>query len=540
MPFVINGMEVGMSHWATSPLNRNQITLFCPTLDDSLAADHPVRLFDDVLRGTSWQEWESMYVRVAGQPPIHPRVMAGAILYGLTLGIRSSRRVEDACMNRLDFIWLMQGRQVDHATICKFRTSFGPQLKDLFRRIGRIAIELGLVTLNLVTLDGTDLRADNSRYRTARRPSLERKLAALDAQIEAAMQQADQQDQAEDALLGEASAARLPRGLGDLQQRQGKLKEAMAKLEQLERERGTRKDLSPKGPAVPLTDSDSRVLPAKTGGYAPAYTSVLAVDADSGMILDSQVLGGNDEASTVLPAMENIERELGQKPAALAADSGFNSGPNLAGLEQMQVEALMPARQVFAENPALRSDPWQSVAPEHHDKLPVDPRNKILDKAAFVYDPAKDHYFCPMGRALNYRQDNAYNRGGTKGAYRIYQCADCSGCPLAGKCLPKNATSRRVCRDEFESLREQMARRLGSDQGKARYKRRSHAAETPFGVFKTVMSFRRFLHRGLAKVRLEQRWIDLAYNLMKLVRFKTKMIALKTTLLSPVAATAPP
>ena len=34
---------------------------------------------------------------MAGQPPIHPRIVAGAILYGLTLSIRSSRKLEDAC-----------------------------------------------------------------------------------------------------------------------------------------------------------------------------------------------------------------------------------------------------------------------------------------------------------------------------------------------------------------------------------------------------------------------------------------------------------
>ena len=52
-----------------------------------------------------------MYVRVAGQPPIPPRAMAAGILYGLSLGMRSSRKLEDACYNRLDFIWLMEGRQ---------------------------------------------------------------------------------------------------------------------------------------------------------------------------------------------------------------------------------------------------------------------------------------------------------------------------------------------------------------------------------------------------------------------------------------------
>jgi hypothetical protein len=458
---------------------------------------------------------------VVGQPPIHPRLMAAGLLYGLSLGIRSSRKLEDACVNRLDFIWLMEGRKPDHATFCKFRTQFGPQLKSLFRQIGRVGIEMGLVSLNQVTLDGTDIRANNSRYNTRRRVSLEQKLSVLDQQIEQAMLQSQQQDQAEDQLYGaESSPAALPADLKDLKARQEKLKQAMAKLEQLEASRAGRGDLSPKGPAVPLADMDSRVLPNKSGGHAPNYTAVLAVDSDSGMILDAQVQGGNDEASTVLPAVERLEEVFGQKPAQLAADSGFNTGANLAGLDKAGVEALMPAKQEFAQNPALRGDASQPVAPEQWVGLPINPQNKVLDKAGFLYDEAQDCYRCPMGQALNYAQDKPYNRHGTKGTYRVYECGACAGCPLASRCLPKNAVGRRVCRDEHEKHREAMGRRMNSVEGKAHYRRRAHAAETPFAALKSRMNFRQFLLRGLNKVEQELCWAATAYNVMKLIRFK--------------------
>lgn len=519
-----------MSHWAQAPLDRMQVALFSPTLDDSLSADHPVRLFDEMLRGVDFGDWESMYVRVAGQPPIHPRSMAAGILYGLSLGIRSSRKVEDACCNRLDFIWLMEGRQPDHATFCKFRTQFGPQLKGLFKKIGRIGIEMGLVTLNQVTLDGTDPRANNSRYNTGRRASIEQKLAALDAQVEAAMKQAEEQDHADNALFGETSPVKLPRELKDLQRRQQTLQQAMKKLEELEKAQAGRKDLSSKGPSVPLTDPDSRVLPNKTGGYAPNYTGVLAVDSDSGLIVDTQVLGNNDEASTVLTAVANIEENFGEKPKQLAADSGFNSGPNLVGLEEQDVEPLMPAKQEFANNPAIRPDPTQPVPQEQWDKLPVNAQNKMLDKAAFIYDGQKDCYLCPMGQTLGYSHDKPYKRDKVQGTYRIYECAACAGCPLASRCLPKNATERRTSRDEFEAARERMASRMKTEEGKAQYKRRAHAAETPFAVFKTVMNFRQFLLRGLRKVDMEQRWMSIAYNLRKLMRFKIAQLQAATAM----------
>ena len=520
-----------MSHWAPAPMDRAQITLFAPTLDHTLAGDHPVRLLHEMLRDVDFSDWESMYVRVAGQPPIHPRCMAAGILYGLTLGIRSSRKLEDACGNRLDFIWLMEGRRPDHATFCKFRTDFGPQLKALFKKVGRIGIEMGMVTLNQVTLDGTDPRANNSRYNTARRAGVEQKIAALDAQIEQAMKQAEEQDRAENALWGESSPLELPRELKDMRRRQEKLKQAMNKLEQMEQERAGRKDVSAKGPMVPLADPDSRVLPNKTGGHAPNYTTVLAVDCDSGMIVDDQVLGSNDEASTVLPAVENIEQNLGARPKQLAADSGFNTGRNLAGLAQQGVEALMPAKQEFGENPALRPNPAEPVPQEQWDKLPMNRQLKILDKAAFIYDPEKDRYICPMGKTLEY----SHNKTRDGEICRMYECAACAGCPLIHKCLPRNATERRVSRDPYETHREKVASRMSSEQGRAQYNRRYHVAETPFAVFKTVMNFRQFLLRGLKKVAMEQRWISIAYNLMKLMRFKGARILGETT---PIPATS--
>jgi hypothetical protein len=104
-------------------------------------------------------------------------------------------------------------------------------------------------------------------------------------------------DKADEQLYGESSPAKLPRGLGDLKARQDRLREAMKNLAALEADRPAPRD-GAKGPAIPTGDPDSRVLPAKQGGFAPGCTAVPASDADHGFILDTQVLSDNDEAST--------------------------------------------------------------------------------------------------------------------------------------------------------------------------------------------------------------------------------------------------
>jgi transposase len=510
-----------MGHWATPVLDRNQVTLFSPTLDQSIAEDHPVRLFSETLGALDFSLWEASYVRVVGQPPIHPRALAGCILYGLSLGIRSSRKLEDAAANRLDFIWLLEGRVPDHATICKFRTQFGKQLKDLFRQVGRVAMTMGLLSLNSVMLDGTDLKANNSRYATNRRASLQQKLDVLDRQVEQLMAEADLADKADAALLGESSPTKLPPALRDLKARQARLRQAMENLQEMEKQRGNRKDM-PKAPAIPTTDPESRVLAAKQGGYAPGYTGVLATDADHGFIVDTQVLAGNDEASTVLAAVENIEQNFGRKPGEVIADSAFNTGPNLAGLGKQNVGALMPPRQQLDTSAAQRPDPSQPVAEADRPRLPINPQNKVLDRSAFTYDPSTDQYHCPMGRAMPWIEDKPYNRHGNKGVYKVYQSTDCEGCPLKDRCLSGRSPTRRVCRDEHQTLREAMADRMKSDAGRERYKQRAAVAERAFAVLKARMNLRQLLLRGIEKVRIEIDWAATAFNLVKLITLAAK------------------
>ena len=120
-----------MRGWNQAPFPRDQILLFRETLGDRIPEDHSVRLFAEILEGLDWSSWEQHYVLCVGQPPIHPKVLAGAVLYGLTLGMRSSRRLEWACANAVDFIWLVEGRTIDHSTFCGFRTKFKRELKGL-------------------------------------------------------------------------------------------------------------------------------------------------------------------------------------------------------------------------------------------------------------------------------------------------------------------------------------------------------------------------------------------------------------------------
>ena len=292
-----------INHWSRPVIDREQIALFAPTLDAFLPADHPVRMVDEILRQIDFGPWEQEYDQFIGQPPIHPRVLAGVLLYGLSLGIRSSRKLEDGCGNRMDFIWLVEGRQLDHSTLCKFRTGHGPQLKQLFRDLVLTAREMGLVRLNQVTWDGTRIKGSNSRHNTARHEKLEELIKELDNQFDQMLKDAAVVDAGEDRLFGQEGLSKpLPAELAGKQKRLAELKKAMEAIERRwKAERGNRKDLCKRGPQMPLADPDARVLPNKEGGYAPNYTPVLAVDAEAGIIVDAVVVGREETRMWRLP-----------------------------------------------------------------------------------------------------------------------------------------------------------------------------------------------------------------------------------------------
>jgi len=546
-----------MIRWAQAVRGRDQIVFFAPTLEEAISEDHSVRLFDEVIGKLDFTEWEQSYERVDGRPPIHPRVMAEVILYGLSLGIRSSRKLEDACINRLDFLWLTEGRSIDHSTLAGFRVRFAEKLKGMFRQIGRLAIGLGMVNLNQVALDGTVKRANNSRYAVSREENLEQKLAVLDQQVESLINESLATDRQEQELFGESSPTKLPRELRDLKARQERLAAALKKARAMEarnkpreqkpadekptdektadeeradektadektaRARGAVKSggesggaekagdekagVAKAGPAVPTTDPDASLMKNKTGGFAPNYLVVLATEGNNGLIVDYQVPATSDEPSTVLPAMANLRESFGGDGDAgvvkeLLADGGFNSGANLDALQTSGIQ------------------PW--MAPKRSGNTGGGSAGKTLDKSRFAYDPASDLYRCPAGRSLPFWKNDSEKREGGVAKIRLYRSTDCGNCALASRCLSAQNKSkvRTIGRDQYEPLREQMAQRMNSDAGRDKYRRRSHLAETPFAVLNTSMNVIQLLLRGTAKVTAEVGWICSAYNLKKITR----------------------
>jgi transposase len=340
--------EVSHGYWARPPQERSQLLLFCPSLDDAVPQGHAVRELDAILADLDWSAFEQKYDGVRGQPPIHPRYMAGTILYGLTCGIRSSRRLEEATLVRIDFMWLLHGMSIDHSTLASFRTRFDPALKALFRQVNRMALRRMKSKLAELIFDGTRMRANSDRHGARTAGWLERRLEDLQRHMEEALQQMAAADLSEN--VDTAAPAALQAHLEGLRQEVERCEKALAVARERDEAKREKDGQGATPVRVPVTDPDALLVPNKEGGYAPNYTPVAGVDGGSGLILAAAVLADGSEAAAVQPMVKSVQQDHEVSPDRVLFDSGLASGANLDTMAEQGIEVYAPVDSPSGQN----------------------------------------------------------------------------------------------------------------------------------------------------------------------------------------------
>jgi transposase len=506
---------------------RHQLVLYGQSLDELVAADGPVRALAALLDAVDWSPWEQAYTGY-GQPPIHPRYVAGAILFGLLRKVRSTRELEEASCKHLDFIWLLEGFTPDHSTFAKFRQRHAEAIKDLHRHMAQALVRKREKALLRLIIDGTRFRADSDRHGMRTASTIKAIIRELNRRLEVLGQHDEEAIGAAEYVEGPGppeddadKLARLNAHIAQLQAQRATYQKALDVARQRDARARKHNGNNAKPVRVPVTDPESQVTPNKEGGYAPNYTPVATVESQTGAIVHADVLPGSDEASAVMPAVEAAQTLTDQKPDAVLADGHFASGEVLEALDADGIDAYMPTRSASPpDNPALREDPATPVAEPDRQRLPKHGRQYA--RTAFVYDAQTDVYRCPMGHALTPHK-HGKNKHGVPCAY--YQGSACPECPLAPDCIGGKRAFRTITRDAHQPLREAANQRMATPEGQHIYKARAPGIEGVFGVIKSCLGLRRFTVRGLAKVRTEWTWICTAYNLKKLLTLEARALS---------------
>jgi hypothetical protein len=118
------------------------------------------------------------------------------------------------------------GLRPDHATIARFRTKHETALGGLFSQVLRLLAAEGMVSLGLLSLDGTKLGGNAAQKANRTLPQIEKLLAEAAAA-----------DAAEDARYGDAPGEPTPRALARRDERRERLAAARDRLAAEDKER---------------------------------------------------------------------------------------------------------------------------------------------------------------------------------------------------------------------------------------------------------------------------------------------------------------
>ena len=443
------------------PFAPEQGLLLPPSLDDWLPAEHLARFIAELVdEHLDLSRIHAAYTEVRGGPPYDPRLLVRILLYGYTTGVRSSRKLEAACVDVVAFRWLAAGSAPDYRAIARFRKRHLSALGHVFVQALALCQAAGMVSLGRVALDGTKVRANASKRKAMSYARMTEKEKALAAEVSALLLEAERIDKAEDQQFGkDRRGDELPAELARRETRLVKIRQAKAALEHeaaeaaradAERKARERDDdddsttsagaaaaaaATPKPKAQRnFTDPDSKIMLTADGAFHQCYNAAAVVDADHQVMVATEVGTNAADVGTLLPMTRQAAANTGRVPGQVLADAGYSSAANC---EAAAAYTATYGTEFFIAPGRRRRD----------DPAPVAPRGRI----------------------------------------------------------PADATTK-----------ARMARKLTTKRGQQIYARRKAIVEPVFGQMSTLQNAKHLLLRGLEQARGEWLLLAACHNIRKL------------------------
>jgi transposase len=342
------------------PYYPNEELLLPPSLRDWLPENHLAYFVSDVVDNLDLSAMDAVYGdEKRGQPPYDPLMMTRVLVYAYCVGVFSSRKIERRLVEDIAFRVLAADNQPNFRTISDFRKIHLKTLAGLFEQVLQIALEAGAMKVGRVALDGTKVKANASKHKAMSYDRMQEKEKELKAEVKQLLEQAEAADAEEDARYGkERRGDDLPAELERRETRLKKIKEAKRALQERARQQAVTEGSDPKQ-AQPkdkdqynFTDPESRIMKG-ADGFVQAYNAQAAVEPDLQLIVGQTVTQAANDKQQLMPLVEVIEQQSGQRPEEVLADSGYCSEPNLEALES-------------AENPERRIEGYVATERQKH------------------------------------------------------------------------------------------------------------------------------------------------------------------------------
>lgn len=372
-------------------------------------------------------------------------------------------------------IWLTGRLAPDFKTIADFRKNNGGAITAVCSRFVALCRTMKVFSHAVVAIDGSKLKAVNSRDRNFTVGKIKARRQQLDESVARYLAELDRADR-DPTLLPEG---RVPH----LKDKLAKLRAQMEKLDSIEKQLEGAPDHQ-----ISLTDPDARSMTSSGRGTGTVgYNVQAAVDAEHHLIVAHDVTNaGNDRAQ--LSTMAKKARDaLGTERLTALADRGYFNATEILACGQAGIIPLVPK--------------------------PLTSNSKAegrFDKRDFIYDPATDEYECPAGERAIHRFTTEEN-GLT---LHKYWSSACPHCPMRARCT--TASYRRITRWEHENVLETMQILLDARPQAAVARRQT--VEHVFGTLKSWLGTTPLLMKTLPKVRTEISLVVLAYNMKRMIK----------------------
>ena len=502
MSIVLNG---AMPKKRYKEWNPDQQLLVPPSLRDWLPEDHPVYFLLDILEELDVSAIEAKYHRKdpRGTRPYAPKMMVGLLLYGYSVGVRSSRKLEKATYEDIPFRVLTADSHPDHTRIAEFRRKNLEELEELFLQVFQICQRMGLVELGNVALDGTKVQASASKHKAMSYERMLQEEKRLKEEIQEMLDEAEATDREEDDRFGrENRGDELPEELGRRRDRLEKIQEAKADLEK-EAKQGRAEEVQAKADRA---ETRARVHESKK---ERSRSSALAEKWGK--------------------QAERLREEAAGQPGADPPEARTPEGmPAHRPKTETDGTPKPSAQRNFTDPESRIMEKGGEFLQGYNCQLVVDEANQIIVAQGLVNNAPDNGNFGPM---VEKAVDNAGDGPEAVLADSGYWSEDAS--TQAEELGPEAyiATGRPPdnCRGKKEpacsgdppqeaSAQEVMSHKLRTREGLDRYARRKAVVEPAIGQIKETGGFRRFHLRGLEKARREWALVCTGHNLRKLYR----------------------
>jgi len=437
----------------------DQPLLLSPSLHDWLPDGHLARFVAQVVAALDLSEILHHYQRKdgRGKAAYHPEMMVRLLLYGYAVGVRSSRAIEKATYEDLGFRYLSGDQHPDHDSIAEFRKVHLERLSELFLQGLKLCQKAGLVRLGQVALDGTKIAANASRRESRTYKRLTEKEAILQAEINRLMEEAERVDRQEDDQFGKGKRGdELPADLATAEKQLAKIQAAKRELEEEARQKAEQAKKEQAAQNGKPQDGAQRMRWDRAeGGVPEEKTQGNLTDAHSNLMIDG---------------------------ATKAFVQGYNAQVAAAGTPQIIIA--------------------QTVVSAPTDQQQLKPMMELIEQtvgAVGDLTAADAGYW--NGSSIAEQQSLGRD---------LLIPPDRGPDPKTGE-LAKNAPNSPIA--------QQMRQRLDDPEEKKKYHKRAGMVEPIFGMIKEQLGYRRFLLRGLQKVKGEWGIICTVFNLLKLFRY---------------------